>query len=111
MEEPMDDTVYCGQCGHPNPSSHNFCNKCGKAIRGALPDGVPSQLPVSPPESPRYEYKSITVAVGLLQNIDKAVDKKVEEMARAGWELVSNTEGRAFNRPKVRSLQFRRVKR
>ena len=61
----------------------------------------------SPPE---YEYKSVTVRSCMLFSDDKEVNKKVAELARYGWELMSNTEARetwAMGNP-GRMLQFRR---
>lgn len=25
-------TIYCSNCGHPNPSGSTYCNACGKML-------------------------------------------------------------------------------
>lgn len=62
-------------------------------------------------EPVEHEYTSVTVRTGILFSDDKAVNKKINEMAAQGWELVSNTEARGTAlSPPGRMLQFRRPK-
>lgn len=59
----------------------------------------------------QYDYKSISVGAGMLQNLDAMVDKKIKEMARRGWEFVEQKEKQGGFLPKGRVLQFRRPRR
>jgi len=104
----MSEVVYCGQCGQANSASNKFCNKCGTPIPTL---DAASTASISSPSQPiEYEYTSITVRAGFLFT-DREVNKKANEMASQGWELVSNTEAtyNLFTGP-GRVLQFKRAK-
>lgn len=81
------------------------------SIPTRMPDfGLKQESPyVTIPKPIQYEFKCVTVAVGLLNNIDTEVNATVTAMSREGWELMSNTEGISFLSPKARTLQFRRM--
>lgn len=65
----------------------------------------------APQKATEYEYVTATIRSGIFSE-DKAVNKKVEEMSRMGWELVGNTLARAtITEMAGRMLQFRRQKR
>jgi hypothetical protein len=64
----------------------------------------PRQLPPM-----QYEYKTISVPAGYLENLDRKVDKKINEMAQLGWEFVDQKEKQLTGfYHKGRVLQFRR---
>jgi len=58
----------------------------------------------------RYEYKTLSIEAGILQNLDAMVDRKIAAMEHDGWEFMEQKEKSGGLSPKGRVLQFRRPK-
>lgn len=80
-----------------------------------LGDPFVDKIPPPPPSAYyqmpiEYEYKTVSIEAGLLQNLDAMVDRKIAEMRSLGWHFVDQKEKLNSFSPKGRILQFRRAK-
>ena len=49
MPGPKPGTIYCHNCGSPNPTEAKFCHQCASAMPGASPPAAPPSPPSVPP--------------------------------------------------------------
>jgi hypothetical protein len=56
----------------------------------------------------RYERKTISINAGHFENLDKKVDKRINQMEMEGWEYVDQKEKVGGLYAKGRVIEFRR---
>lgn len=58
----MNDNVYCGDCGQPNPATNKFCGHCGQPIVVLSATDKQNTTPVKPVSRPKTDAGSQLVA-------------------------------------------------